>query len=464
MTSRIASSKVLLYSTDPAHSVEVAEGWQLAQVPGYTEYFLELVFVDGRQATNITYIFYVLDLIATGFFDAVVVIPPAATWSRARHKPNDGQNPLRARSVPLGITSLSPEEQSKVHHDNRQLEYAAWFLECSLACKKKKVDCVLVFPEDLGGHQIRGPASIWQLREFQVLESVHDVRRGAGFLCQLANAEAKRPLGILTTLAKLQTELCMGWPRFEIHAEILHYVGPLPRDCGCPNQHSPMIGQSTDHHFHSSLFPTLGPLFWKRFWDSMAEEKVPLRAGKFSEPFSSSLQSPSLADGVDSSQHMFNLWKARSLNRVRLRGWAGDKEVNRYLDSMGTVTSSSSLPVSAVVTRHSWSLDALGLLVESMVHVPPVLPTSSSSATGIRQVVPGSGISSRTSTTGIRQDVPGSGTSSRTRSRSTRTSKWPLASAKQRGDGHVTPRLLLSSSGAGCERRRQSQVRRLHVC
>ena len=38
-----------------------------------------------------------------------------------------------------------------------------------------------------------------------------------------------------------------------------------------------MIGQSTDHHFHSSLFPTLGPLFWKRFWDSMAEEKVPLR-------------------------------------------------------------------------------------------------------------------------------------------------------------------------------------------
>ena len=264
--------------------------------------------------------------------------------------------------------------------------------------QEEKVDCVLVFPEDLDGHQIRGPASIWQLREFQVLESVHDVRRGAGFLCQLANAEAKRPLGILTTLAKLQTELCVGWPRFEIHAEILHYVGPLPRDCGCPNQHSPMIGQSTDHHFHSSLFPTLGTLFWKRFWDSMAEEKVPLGAGKFSEPFSSSLQSPSLADGVDSSQHMFNLWKARSLNRVRLRGWAADKEVNGYLDSMFTVTSSSSLPVSAVMTRRSWSLDALGLLVESMVHEPPVLPTSSSSTTGIRQVVPSSGISSRTST------------------------------------------------------------------
>ena len=139
MTSRIASSKVLLYSTDPAHSVEVAEGWQLAQVlPGHTEYFLELVFVDGRQATNITDIFYVLDLIATGFFDAVVVIPPVATWSRARHKHNDGQNPLRARSVPLGITSLSPEEQSKIHHDNRQLECAAWFLGNPSHARRKR--------------------------------------------------------------------------------------------------------------------------------------------------------------------------------------------------------------------------------------------------------------------------------------------------------------------------------------
>ena len=71
--------------------------------------------------------------------------------------------------------------------------------------QEEKGGLCLGVPEDLGGHQIRGPASIWQLREFQVLESVHDVRRGAGFLCQLANAEAKRPLGILTTLAKLQT-------------------------------------------------------------------------------------------------------------------------------------------------------------------------------------------------------------------------------------------------------------------
>ena len=38
-----------------------------------------------------------------------------------------------------------------------------------------------MFPGDLGGHKHDGPASVWQLREFQVLECGHDARRGAGF-------------------------------------------------------------------------------------------------------------------------------------------------------------------------------------------------------------------------------------------------------------------------------------------
>ena len=109
------------------------------------------------------------------------------------------------------------------------MEYATLILECSLVCERTDVDPILVFPEDLGGREHHGPASVWQLREFQVLECDHDARRGAGFLCQLAHAEQKRPLGILTILAALHADLCMGWPKFVLIQNDLRYVGPLPQ-------------------------------------------------------------------------------------------------------------------------------------------------------------------------------------------------------------------------------------------
>ena len=114
MTSRISTSRVLLFATDSAHCREVAEGWKLAQCQEALDYFLEVVFVNCSLVTNVTDFFYVLDLIASGYFDFVLVLPPAATWSTARHKSNAGQDPLRSRSFPLGIPSLSPDAQSKV--------------------------------------------------------------------------------------------------------------------------------------------------------------------------------------------------------------------------------------------------------------------------------------------------------------------------------------------------------------
>ena len=207
----------------------------------------------------------------------MLVLPPAAAWSRARHKSIARQDPLRSRSFPLGIPSLSPDAQSKVLFDNEHLEYAAWILECSPLCERAKVDSILVFLEDLGGHEHHGPASVWQLREFQVLECDHDARRGAGFLC---TRRQKRPLGILTALAALHSDLCMGWPKFVLDQNELRYVGPLPRDSGCPAQHSPMVGYNTDQHVFSSISPTLGPLFWKCVWKANAEEILtPLGTG-----------------------------------------------------------------------------------------------------------------------------------------------------------------------------------------
>ena len=101
MTSRISTSRVLLFATDPAHCREVAEGWKLAQCEDALEYFLEVVFVNCSLVNNVT--------------------------------SNAGQDPLRSRSFPLGIPSLSPDAQSKILLDNEHLEYAAWILECSLS-------------------------------------------------------------------------------------------------------------------------------------------------------------------------------------------------------------------------------------------------------------------------------------------------------------------------------------------
>ena len=37
-----------------------------------------------------------LDKVYGGFFDAVFIIPPAATWSHVRHVENEGQSPMRS--------------------------------------------------------------------------------------------------------------------------------------------------------------------------------------------------------------------------------------------------------------------------------------------------------------------------------------------------------------------------------
>ena len=60
---------------------------------------------------------------------------------------------------------------------------------------------ILIFPEDLGGDTETGPTSLWMMQELQMLEGLYDARRGAGFSCQLGDADHKRLLPILSNLA-----------------------------------------------------------------------------------------------------------------------------------------------------------------------------------------------------------------------------------------------------------------------
>ena len=119
-----------------------------------------------------------------------------------------------------------------------------------------------MFPEDLGGHVRDGPASPWSSREFQELESACDVRRGSAFLCQLASTDQRRPVGIITNLPTLQSQLSLQWPQLERHSDELVYKGPLPGSCSCVPPHAPFRGTDAEEGFISSSSQSPSTNFW----------------------------------------------------------------------------------------------------------------------------------------------------------------------------------------------------------
>ena len=142
------------------------------------------------------------DRVKTRFFQLTCVLPPAATWSRARHSELPGQVPHRSRSVPLGLGKLDPGALERVQRANQQGQFCCWIAEQALHCQGCKL--VLVFPEDLGGHEKDDSVIV-------VLSGIPVVRRapwrGSSYLCQLSSVDQRRPLGILSDLPHLQSSL-----------------------------------------------------------------------------------------------------------------------------------------------------------------------------------------------------------------------------------------------------------------
>ena len=138
--------------------------------------------------------------------------------------------------------SLSPDETQKINKANRALEVAAWVAEQSLQCPSKFIGLNIIFPEDLGGHCIHGPSSMWVLREFRFLEGVRDARRAAAYMCQFTRSEYKRPIGIFSNSTSLRPLLFSGWPNLIEAQNSLTYKGPLPLSCSCGREHTPFIG------------------------------------------------------------------------------------------------------------------------------------------------------------------------------------------------------------------------------
>ena len=253
---------MLLLTSETALEAEVREALRIRQQEREPGLFFELTYVDPALFSDFLGVLDLLDHVRSGFFDMVHIVPSAATWSRSRHSEHSGQFPLRSRSSPLGLSSLSPDKTQNINKANRALEVAAWVAEQSLQCPSKFNGLNIIFPEDLGGHCEHGPSSMWVLREFRFLEGVRDARRAAAYMCQFTRSEYKRPIGIFSNCTSLRPLLFSGWPNLIQAQNSLTYRGPLPLSCSCGREHIPFIGLSCDSTFRTSSSVGFGAGFW----------------------------------------------------------------------------------------------------------------------------------------------------------------------------------------------------------
>ena len=95
-----------------------------------------------------------------------------------------------------------------------------------------------VAPEDRGGQQQHGPASIWQLAEvIAIVQRTREVTRSSAFACELRAADSPRPLAFISNMSFLDSRLVQGWPQLRLKGDFLQCSGPLSRSCSCGKNH-----------------------------------------------------------------------------------------------------------------------------------------------------------------------------------------------------------------------------------
>ena len=203
------------------------------------------------------------------------------------------------------------------------MEVAVWVAEQSLQCPPKFIGLNIIFPEDLGGHCLHGPSSMWVLREFRFLEGIRDARRAAAYMCQFTRSEYKRPIGILSNCTCLRPLLSLGWPNMVEVQNSLKYKGPLPLSCSCGRELFPLIGLTDDATFRTSMSVGFGADFWVScVYDDMLERSfVSLGDGDRPDltPLGDSpLLSPSLASASTSLRSTYEAWKSGTLTKASI--------------------------------------------------------------------------------------------------------------------------------------------------
>ena len=172
-------------------------------------------------------IWNLLDRIRGGFFQLVSVLPPNATWTRQ----------LRSRRFPFGLESLGLEASQLVLHANACVRTSSHPQSVILAC----------------------PASIWSCHEYQMLERLHEAKRGAACLCQLSSADHRGPWGVVSDIPNLLARLWPGWPLLKQESTQLVYQGPLPKSCRYAAKGA--VSATVQNAADTIL---MGSLFWQR--------------------------------------------------------------------------------------------------------------------------------------------------------------------------------------------------------
>ena len=175
------------------------------------------------------------------------------------------------------------------------------------------------------------------MTELQTLEGLDDAHRGAGFSCQLGNAEQRHAKGVLSNLSSISLSLHREWSQLQqVHDEAsdLIYRGLLPKTCPCTTQAD--IRKVTENgKCHSQSAHSFGSSFWQKCFDGL-EAADSLRVGSKAWPAAGLAQTPSsrgsssLSSSTNSLRPLLDLWKRRHLSRGALREYTGDIELDKF--------------------------------------------------------------------------------------------------------------------------------------
>ena len=99
--------RFLLLSSGTTYTAEVISGWRLSEECFDNPHSFELIHYNFDDDHEVLNILILLDKVREGFFQAVLVLPPASSWSRARHFGPGGQPPVRSRAQPWSITDTT---------------------------------------------------------------------------------------------------------------------------------------------------------------------------------------------------------------------------------------------------------------------------------------------------------------------------------------------------------------------
>ena len=115
----IRSQRVLLLASETVFESEARAALENRQRGRESSASFELVCLDFTLCNDFFAVLDLLNYFQRGIFDAIHILPPSSSWSRSRHSDVMGQSPLRSRSAPLGLSSLSPAE-SKMRAERSQ--------------------------------------------------------------------------------------------------------------------------------------------------------------------------------------------------------------------------------------------------------------------------------------------------------------------------------------------------------